>query len=121
MREGYQTLNLSLFVVAIFGSFIISSSFLFKKETPEINSNKEVIEETKYKFGFNQDEYHFEKYTIKPNQILSKFLYYQGVEFEKIIEIEKASQNVFNIRNFRFGKNLYLVHKDECEAPICMV
>lgn len=119
MSEDYKTLNLSLVLVAIFSAFLLSSGFLFKKDLKA--PVKEEVKQEVVQYGFNLEKYHIEKYLIEPDQILSKFLYYQGIDFDKIIDLEKLSKDVFSIRNFRSGKELSLVHEDPCSPPLCMI
>lgn len=69
------------------------------------------------KFGFDQTENVFEDYRIKRNAFMGDILMSFGVDFDKILKLEKKAENVHSLRRIRAGKDITLVKKDSCSLP----
>ncbi len=72
-------------------------------------------------FGFDINTHLFDRIKLKPNQFLGDILYYEGVDFKKIIDLEKNSKDVYNVRKLKSGKELTFVRHDSCVAPSCFI
>ncbi len=72
-------------------------------------------------FGFNENQFHFETITIKPNQFLANILEDRSISFEQIQSLVQNSKDIFSVRSFRSGKDLTFIREDECESPKYMI
>ncbi len=80
-------------------------------------AQQEVAQESVCKFGFDVSGYFFNDYELKANQFLGDILYYEGINYETISELEEKSKDVFSVRKLKAGKNLTFVRPDSCAAP----
>lgn len=76
-----------------------------------------VPEAPELKFGFDQKLYQFEDYPIKYGSFMGDILTDYGVEFPKIVELEKKAEDVFSLRKIQAGKNITFVRSEECINP----
>lgn len=73
-------------------------------------------------YGFNQKEFHTKEQKIGRNQFLADLLLPAGVTYQKIVEIEQRSKNIFPTRNLKAGKSYELYfNKDSLQTPAFMV
>ncbi len=73
------------------------------------------------KFGFDMNAYFFNDLELKADQFLGDILYYEGVDFAKIAQLEKNSKDVYSVRKLKAGKNLTFVRPDSCAAPVSFI
>ncbi len=93
----------------------------YNPEIPSKNKTTEAPKQSKTLFGFNIDNYIIDEYPIHQNQFLSNVLSYEGIKFEKIVQLENNSKDIFHTRNFKAGKSFHLIREDECADPVCMI
>jgi len=101
---------------------IVGAIFLVSKSSSKqtvATANEEVV--VTEKFGFLENEYHFETHQLKNNQNLGDILLYQGIKWDSIIKLDRLSSDIFSIRKFRAKKPFTLIKKDECSEPHCIV
>jgi murein DD-endopeptidase MepM/ murein hydrolase activator NlpD len=103
--------------------FISNSSCHIFVQSKE--STSDVAEEYSYEYieqkeyGYSTTDYSFESLTIAPNAFMANILMSYGVAYDKILELEKAAENIFSMRKIHAGKDIIFIKKDECEGPIC--
>jgi len=68
-------------------------------------------------YGFADNVHFFEERTIKPNQFMSSFLQDFGVDYDKVLEIEKLAENTLSLRKIKAGKGMICVREGECNNP----
>lgn len=73
------------------------------------------------KYGFNEDAFHFQSISVKPNQFLSDILYQFDVKDGIISQIAEQAKDVYSVRKIQSGKELTFVSKDSCSSPFCFV
>lgn len=88
---------------------------------PQSTSIVTEVPISEYKFGFDIAQYHMESLVIKPNQFLGDILYYNGINYRKISELEKKSKDVYSVRKLKAGKELTIVKSDPCGIAECLV
>ncbi len=81
------------------------------------STSKEAIQKKTTKYGFDVEKHFIDFVEIKPNQFLSDILQYEGVDYLKITEVEKAAKDIYSIRRFKSGKRISFVRPDTCAAP----
>ncbi len=74
-----------------------------------------------FKYGFNEAGHFFEDYPIKRNAFMGDILMDRGIDFDRILELEKKAEKVFSLRKIMAGKSITFIKEDECEAPKCFV
>ncbi len=118
----------NLFIDLLIGAFTIifiglSLNFFLKKEnpSPEVNNNIETKKELKPLFGYSQENHHFDKLKILPNQFLADILETYVFSYSEIAKLEESAKNVFSVRHLRAGKNLTFIAQDSCSNPFCMI
>ncbi|MEX0811104.1 MAG: peptidoglycan DD-metalloendopeptidase family protein [Chitinophagales bacterium] len=117
--------------------FLILISVLFYKnwsdvpvEAPQIEA-EELTAATKvdslclkeeWIYGFNMQKYNVKEAKIGRNEYLADLLLPVGVPYQKIVNIESGSKNIFPTRNLKAGKNYQLYfEKDSLNTPVYMV
>tara|TARA_B100000497_G_C7684707_1_gene414764 strand:- start:997 stop:2244 length:1248 start_codon:yes stop_codon:yes gene_type:complete len=68
-------------------------------------------------FGFSDDQYWFEGRKIKNNQFMTDFFQEFGVEYQKIIELEKLAEETLSLRKIKAGNIMTCVKNGECKNP----
>jgi len=88
------------------------------------NTNTVVLEEEAEsicKFGFDINSYFFNDIELKADQFLGDILYYEGLDYSRIAELEKKSKDVFSVRKLKAGKNLTFIRPDSCGSPVSFI
>jgi len=117
-KKESRIVNLFILFSVTFAAFILNQRCSIEKENP-ITVIEDRIEETV--FGFTKSDYHFETHKLGLNQTLGDILLYQGIAWDSILKLDKVSDEIFSIRNFRAKKPFTIIKKDECDAPCCIV
>jgi len=73
------------------------------------------------RYGYDMAKYVFEDKKIKRNEFMGDVLMSYGVDFDKILEIEKKADKVYSLRKVRAGKEITFIKKSECSDPIAFV
>jgi len=73
------------------------------------------------KYGYDVAEYFFEERPVKRNEFMGDILMSYGVDFDKILELEREAEDVYSLRKIRAGKNLTFVKRDSCADPIAFI
>lgn len=90
---------------------------IIKPNLPEhANLSHEKIAPT-YKYGYDQSRHTYEDYKIEKNAFMSDILMSHGVDFSKILTLEKMAQDVYSLRKIAAGRNITLVREDPCSPP----
>lgn len=111
----------ALFSFAIAALCIVAVNSLRTDKSIQLSSTESIEESPVYKFGFDVDQFHMESIIIQPNQFLGNILYYNGINYRKISELESKSKNVYSVRNLKAGKELTIVKTDPCGVAECLV
>jgi len=77
----------------------------------------EVAPPVVYKYGYDDSEHVFEDYKIKRNTFMSDILMSHGIDFSRILKLEKAAQDVYSLRKIAAGKDITFVKEDPCGPP----
>ena len=105
-----------------FAAILIYGISLYKNQSPE---DSITIQEDTYepviKFGFDLDQFHLEEITLQPDQFLGNILYYNGINYRTISELEQKSKEVYSVRKLKAGKQLTIVKDDPCGTAKCLV
>lgn len=72
-------------------------------------------DEPVYVYGYEKDQYFFEKYPIKSGSVISDLLLSQNISFPKIVKLENNAEDIFSLRKFMAGKEVTFIKKDECD------
>jgi len=99
---------------------IVVNLFKPKEPTPLLFQNT-IKDAPIYKFGFDLDLFHLESLVLKPNQFLGDILYYNGIDYKKISELEEKSKDVYSVRKLKAGKELTIVKSDPCGVAECLI
>ncbi len=105
----------SLLVVLVIVAYNYYSNHF--ADSPSQSQVSETFEEKPTKYGFDLNENFIDFAEIRPNQFLSDILQYEGIDYLKITEVEKAAKDIYSIRRFKSGKNISFVRPDSCAAP----
>ena len=70
-----------------------------------------------FKYGYDKSNHTYEDYKIKRNTFMSDILMSHGIDFSKILKLEKVAQDVYSLRKIAAGKNITLVKEDPCGPP----
>ena len=73
------------------------------------------------KYGFDIGQHNFEAFRIKPNAFLGDILMNEGIDFDRILELERKAEDVFSLRKIMAGKDIIFVKDDPCEAPVSFI
>lgn len=123
-KKEFSTLkNALLLIVLAFGGVTVSS-FLNKQniECQDTIPSTETtdIQQNSY-YGFDLNQFHFETMKIKPNQFLANILQDRAITYDQIQSLVQNSNEIFNVRSFRSGKDLTFIREDECDPPKYMI
>lgn len=117
-----KKLILSSFILACFvlpGSLLFNSNKLSDQQPLEAKMISfgafEVIPPT-IKYGFVLDSFHITESTIQKNQFLSDLLLQFKVDYADIDKLVKATNDLFDVRNFRVGKPYMVLNADTSDA-----
>ncbi len=116
-RSGFVDITIAVFFAAI---FIYGMSMYTPQATP-VQVVETIEEEPIVKFGFNLDQFHLEEFILQPNQFLGDILYYNGIDYRQISELEEKSKDVYSVRKLKAGKQLTIVKDEECGSAKCLV
>lgn len=90
-----------------------------QQAAPIITTSVEEVEvvtpQTRY--GYDMSQHWFEDYKIKYGAFLGDVLMGYGVNFEKIIELEKKANGVFSLKKIMAGRDITFVREDSCANP----
>jgi len=100
-------LGIWLALISLFSSCDNKTS---KLEVVTIEDQNRSIDSSDLFFGYNLDSFHVVQKTINYGETLGGILNNHGVNFTKINELAKASKPVFDVRNFKVGKE-YIILK----------
>ena len=64
------------------------------------------------RFGFNLNDYHVIRSSIKTNQFLADILLQHKVDYQTVAELAERAKPVFNVRSLRAGKPYYILNSD---------
>ncbi len=119
MKKGYSDLFLGVCALVI-GVTCFSLYNSNPKQHDQLPSSAAapLAEAPTLKYGFDVDEYVFEDYNIKRNAFMGDILMGFGVDFDKILKLEKEAEKVFSLRKIKAGKNITFVKSDECGDPL---
>ncbi|MFT4566965.1 MAG: murein DD-endopeptidase MepM/ murein hydrolase activator NlpD [Saprospiraceae bacterium] len=70
-----------------------------------------------FRYGYDISNHTYEDYKIMRNTFMSDILMGHGIDFSKILDLEKAAQDVYSLRKIAAGKNITFVKEDECGPP----
>ncbi len=70
-----------------------------------------------FRYGYDKSNHTYEDYKITRNTFMSDILMGHGIKFSKILELEKAAQDVYSLRKIAAGKNITFVKEDQCGPP----
>lgn len=92
------------------------------QKTQKLNQQQSLVNKTQqkpkvYKYGFNVEDVFFQDFKIKRNAFMGDILMSFGVDFDKILELERKAEDVFSLKKIRFGKNITFFKDDECADP----
>lgn len=127
MSEGVPTTKKRSLAIDILLSIALAAVCIVTVKNIKLTDS--VIEESSstaevipiYKFGFNLDQFHLESIVLKPDQFLGDILYYNGINYRKISELEQKSKSVYSVRKLKAGKDLTIVKSDPCGVAECLI
>lgn len=105
-------------------SFLVFSFWQFScaKALPnEIEAPESIVEKVDTIFGFPDNQYWIEERMIKPDQFMTSFLQDFGVDYEKILQLEKLAESTFSLRKIKAGKSMTCIKDEECDNPAIFV
>ena len=105
-------------VCGISGYFILNSQNQVNADLSDLDI-KTVEEPTKYDYTIQN--HYFEDYPIKPNMFMGDLLMSHGIDFDRILELERKAEDVYSLRKIKAGKKITFIKDDECEKPIGFV
>src|SRR5690606_28782566 len=73
------------------------------------------------RWGFVLDTFQMTEETIRQNQVFSDVLSGHGIDFPTIQKIVDASKSVFEVKNWRVGKNYTVLNSTSTEGPDYLV
>jgi len=119
----YEVKKLALLLFILMGLFLVFGwTFLpWTTSEKERTTPSPNVEQTVSKYGFDLSQYHLEDYAIKPNAFMADILMSHDVDFQTILSIERAAEEVFSLRKIKSGKKITLIKDDPCGAPIAFV
>jgi murein DD-endopeptidase MepM/ murein hydrolase activator NlpD len=121
-QSSRKKLILSSFILACFvlpGSLLFNSNDLSDKrplEASMINFGAFEIIPPTVKYGFVLDSFHITESTIQKNQFLSDLLLQFKVDYADIDKLVRATNDIFDVRNFRVGKPYMVLNSDTSDA-----
>ena len=86
--------------------------------TAQVTADEPVVD---VKYGYDLAQYTIEDYLIRPNAFMADILMSHDVPYQKILDLEKEAQDFYSLRKIQAGKNIHLIKKDPCDAPIGFV
>lgn len=119
-NSGKKTFLADLIISLFLAGVVLFSLNAFKADKTETDLAIEEKEDV-IKYGFNLSEYHMESMTLKPNQFLGDILYYNGIHYKQIAELEQKSKDVYSVRRIKAGKDLTIVRNDSCGIAKCLI
>jgi len=118
-KKRSRVIDLLLSVLLAVVCILVVNAFKSRKtSTTTINTEEKA---PTIKFGFNLDEFHLESLVLKPDQFLGDILYYNGINYRKISELEQKSKDVYSVRKLKAGKELTIVKSDPCGVADCLI
>ena len=94
----------------VFTSCHLASQKEAQDETPEVVEPDTI-------FGFSDEQYWFEDRKIKNNQFMTDFFQEFGVEYSKILDLEKKAENTLSLRKIKAGQYMTCIRNGECSNP----
>ena len=119
-RKFTSIVNIHVISLGLLSLFLMGSCSLIPSTTDKLPT-QEIEPLIVQKYGYDVSEFFFEQRPVKRNEFMGDILMSYGVDFDKILELEKKAEAVFSLRKIRAGKNLTFIKKDECADPIAFV
>ena len=115
MKQNFSDIFLLATVVLIcMGGIYLSQNT--NSEVKFVKGTAEIVTPV-YKFGLDKSKHWFEDYHIKSGAVIGDILMNYGVDFEKIIDLERKAEDIYSLRRIKAGKNITLVRTDSCANP----
>ena len=112
-----HTSKIILSAIILIGGFYVYSSQIAQSASHQQNLAREAEEPKVYKYGFDVEDVFFQDFKIKRNAFMGDILMSFGVDFDKILELERKAEDVFSLRKIRSGKNITFIKDHECADP----
>ncbi len=113
-----------MFLSAAIISLVVFGYVLRDKSNTESSFNEiavEIPEIPVLRYGMDVNAYDFEEHPIRRGSFLGDILMSYGVDFDKIVTLERNAENVFSLRKIMAGKNITLVSEKDCETIVKFV
>lgn len=118
VRDVFATIGVAIILIAAY-QFYEAYQTPYGDYLDDGNEMSHEIPNKNYKYGFSTEDHHFESADIEYNQFLGDILNDNGVDYNKIVELENKAKDVFDVRNIRAGKKYHLIKKDSCADAAC--
>ena len=120
MKKYLPDFALVICLLAI-GAAIWNYANIDKKEASVQKLTRHIAPEVEYKYGYDKTRHQFQDYAIKRNSFMGDILMGFGVDFDKIIALEKKAEFVFSLRKIAAGKHITFVKDDLCGEPMSFI
>lgn len=109
--------------IILVATILIGGLFVYngqKHQTTSVNqgiAEASIVKPKVLKYGLDVQDVVFQDFKIKPNAFMGDILMSFGVDFDKILALEREAEDVFSLRKIRSGKNITFIKDDECADP----
>ena len=118
MKSGRIIVISTSFIIAVVLSILLI--YQFQNNTSETKPEEKIIPvKMPNEFGFYTDSLKESEHTIKRNETFGSILFNYKIPQETLLEIKKASKNVFNIREIVAGNKYYTFTSSDTLNNLC--
>ena len=111
----YSILLISLILIA--AGIVIFGDDLGSTNTEKGTLSNLSITKPVLRYGFDQSIFSFDDYPIKRNAFMGDILMSEGIDFDRILKLERKAEDVYSLRKIKAGKKITFVRPDSCGAP----
>ena len=95
-RKFTSIVNIHVISLGLFSLFLMGSCSLIPSTTDKLPT-QEIEPLIVQKYGYDVSEFFFEQRPVKRNEFMGDILMSYGVDFDKILELEKKAEEVFSL------------------------
>lgn len=105
-------LSLSVVILLVFGFYLHEK--YGTEPSQDMEAFQEIVPQVEYQYGLDKSRYDFEKYPIRSGSFLGDILMSYGVDFNRIVKLEKEAEAVYSLRKIKAGKHITLISEAPC-------